>query len=129
MWNFVIAMVVTVFAVATAMEICKTIVNAIYSAIVKKRIGIGAEVDFSIPAFVWWIAGGVLTALGVIFARKAMLGSDEEITALLSVFLNPWMLWAWVPIIWWIQMQLDMKVIKRYAVPIIKKLLEKKIGV
>ncbi|MFA6752570.1 MAG: hypothetical protein WCR81_10380 [Fermentimonas sp.] len=129
MWDFVIALMVTSFAVATAMEMFKSGVNAIGKAIVKKRIGIGAEVDFSVPSFVWWIAGTVLTAIGVIFARKAMVGSNEEITPLLSILLSPWLVWAWGCLVWWVQMQLDMQVIKKYAVPIIKKALAKKLEV
>ena len=115
MIDYAIALVVVSFAVATAMELFKSILNAI----LKKDI----------PSYVWWISGGVLSIIGTFLAWKAMVCSSEEITPLLSILLSPWLVWAWSFLVWWIQMQLDMKVIKKYALPILKKLFEKKLGV
>jgi len=62
-------------------------------------------------------------------AWKSVLASEEPATALLSIFTSGWFLGIWIPIVWWVQMQLDMQVIKKYAVPIIKKVLAKKLEV
>lgn len=124
MVDFSIALVVVIFSVAATMEIFKNIVTAIGTTIATKR-----GKTFSAPAYIWWVFGGILSVAGAFIARRALLGSEEPITALLSIMTNVWMLGAWIPLIWWTQMQLDMQVIKKYAVPIIKKLLAKKVGV
>jgi len=122
MIDFLLVFVLVVFAVACVMEILKTIVNAVGTAFRKG----GA---FGVPSWVWWLIGGILSVAGAFFARLALLGSEEPMTALLGVLTSVWMLWAWASLIWWVQMQLDMKVIKTYAVPIIKKLINRKTGV
>lgn len=124
MIDFLVALLVVTFAVAAAMEVFKTILTSIGVAMAKKKGG-----TFSVSSHVWWIVGGILSILGTFFAWKAVLGSEEPITPLLSVLTSPWMLWAWCPLVWYVQMQFDMKVLKAYAVPIIKKVLAKKAGI
>lgn len=124
MVDFLVALLVVTFAVAAAMEVFKTILNSIGVAVMKRK-----GKPFSVSPHIWWIVGGILSILGTFFAWKAVLGSEEPMTPLLSVLASSWMLWAWCPLVWYVQMQFDMKVLKAYAIPIIKKLLAKKAGI
>ena len=129
MIDFGIALLVAVVGVACLMEIVKTIINAVHVARIRKHIGYGAEADYSIPPYVWWIMAGLLSIGATILAWKSVLASEEPVTALLSILTSGWFLSVWIPIVWWVQMQLDMQVIKKYAVPILKKVLCKKLEV
>ena len=129
MFDFLIVLALVSLGVAALMEAMKSVVNAINVSLVRKKVGDGAEGDFPVPSYVWWISGGILSAVGTFFAWKAVLGSDEPMTALLSIVTSSWFLAVWIPLVWWVQMQLDMQVIKKYAVPILKKVLAKKLGV
>lgn len=124
-----IALLATVVGVACLMEMVKSIVNAVHTAKIRKNIGYGAEKDYPIPSYVWWIIAGVLSGVGTFLALRAVGLSEEPMTPLLTILLDPWLLYVWIPIVWWVQMQLDMQVIKKYAVPILKKALDKKLGV
>lgn len=129
MIDFGIALLVTVFGVACLMEMLKTMVNGIRVAVIRRKVGYGAENDFPVPSYVWWILAGLLSICATILAWKSVLTSEEPVTALLSILTSGWFLSVWIPIVWWVQMQLDMQVIKKYAVPILKKVLGKKLGV
>jgi len=129
MIDFGIALLVTVFGVACLMEMLKATVNGIRVAVIRKNVGYGAEKDFPVPSYVWWILAGLLSIGATILAWKSVLASEEPVTALLSILTSGWFLSVWIPIVWWVQMQLDMQVIKKYAVPILKKVLGKKLGV
>ena len=127
MIDFMIALAVSTVGVACLMEMLKATVNGIRVAVIRKRVGYGAEKDYPVPYFVWWVLGGILSITATILAWKSVLASDEPTTALLSIFTSSWFLGIWIPIVWWTQMQLDMQVIKKYAVPIIKKVMAKKL--
>ena len=129
MIDFLIALAVSAVGVACLMEMLKATVNGIRVAVIRKRVGYGAEKDFPVPSYVWWIAAGLLSIGATILAWKSVLVSEEPVTALLSILTSGWFLSVWIPIVWWVQMQLDMQVIKKYAVPIIKKVLAKKLEV
>lgn len=124
-----IALLATVVGVACLMEMVKSIINSVHIAKIRKNIGYGAEKDYPIPSYVWWIIAGVLSGVGTFLALRAVGLSEEPMTPLLTILLDPWFLYVWIPIVWWVQMQLDMQVIKKYAVPILKKALDKKLGV
>lgn len=127
MIDFLIALAVSTIGVACLMEMLKATVNGIRVAVIRKRVGYGAEKDYPIPAFVWWVLAGLLSIGATTIAWKSVLASEEPVTALLSIFTSGWFLGIWIPIVWWVQMQLDMQVIKKYAVPIIKKVMAKKL--
>lgn len=122
MVDFLIVIGLATLGVAATMEVAKNIINAV---IEKNR---GCE-DANVPAYIWWIIGGVLSVIATILVWKSVLGSDEPMTALLSIVTSGWFLGLWIPLVWWTQMQIDMKVIKKYAVPAIKKVAAKKLGV
>lgn len=124
-----IALLATVVGVACLMEMVKSIINSVHIAKIRKNIGYGAEKDYPIPSYVWWIIAGVLSGVGTFLALRAVGLSEEPMTPLLTILLDPWLLYVWIPIVWWVQMQLDMQVIKKYAVPILKKVLDRKLGV
>ena len=129
MFDFIMVLALASLSVAALMEVVKTIINAINATLVRKKVGTGAESDFPIPSYVWWILGGLLSVAATILVWKSVVASDEPMTALLGIVTNAWFLAIWIPLVWWTQMQLDMKVIKAYAVPILKKVLAKKVGV
>jgi hypothetical protein len=129
MIDFLIALAVSTVGVACLMEMLKATVNGIRAAVIRKKVGYGAEKDFPVPSFVWWVSAGLLSIGAAILVQKSVLGSEEPVTALLSIFASGWFLGIWIPIVWWVQMQLDMQVIKKYAVPILKKVLAKKLEV
>lgn len=129
MIDFLIALAVSAVGVACLMEVLKATVNGMRVAVIRKKVGYGAEKDFPVPSFVWWVLGGILSITATVLAWKSVLASEEPATALLSIFTSGWFLGIWIPIVWWVQMQLDMQVIKKYAVPIIKKVLAKKLEV
>lgn len=129
MIDFLIALAVSAVGVACLMEMLKATVNGMRVAVIRKRIGYGAEKDYPIPSYVWWIVAGVLSGVGTFLALRAVGLSEEPMTPLLTILLDPWLLYVWIPIVWWVQMQLDMQVIKKYAVPILKKVLDRKLGV
>ena len=127
MIDFLIALAVSTVGVACLMEMLKATVNGIRAAVIRKKVGYGAEKDFPVPSFVWWVFAGLLSIGATTLAWKSVLASEEPATALLSIFTSGWFLGIWIPIVWWVQMQLDMQVIKKYAVPIIKKAMAKKL--
>lgn len=124
-----IALLATVVGVACLMEMVKSIINSVHIAKIRKNIGYGAEKDYPIPSYVWWIIAGVLSGVGTFLALRSVGLGEEPMTPLLTILLDPWLLYVWIPIVWWVQMQLDMQVIKKYAVPILKKVLDRKLGV
>lgn len=123
-----IALLATVVGVACLMEMVKSIINSVHIAKIRKNIGYGAEKDYPIPSYVWWIIAGVLSGVGTFLALRSVGLGEEPMTPLLTILLDPWLLYVWIPIVWWVQMQLDMQVIKKYAVPILKKVLDRKLG-
>lgn len=127
MLNFLLTVLLVSLSVAIVMEILKTLINKMGKAIAKKK-GRDSKA-FAVDSVAWWMLGGILSLSGAFFGCKAVLGSEELITGLLSILLSPYLLWVWVFVVWYVQMQLDMKVVKKIAVPIIKKLLEKNTGV
>lgn len=129
MIDFLIALAVSAVGVACLMEMVKSITNYVHIAKIRKNIGYGAEKDYPIPSYVWWIIAGVLSGVGTFLALRAVGLGEEPMTPLLTILLDPWLLYVWIPIVWWVQMQLDMQVIKKYAVPILKKVLDRKLGV
>jgi hypothetical protein len=58
MIDFLIVLALAALGVASLMEAVKAIVNAINASLVKKRIGDGAEGDFTVPR----MCGGSLAA-------------------------------------------------------------------
>ena len=113
MVDIIIIFIILIVAIACLMEATKELIEAVCKAL-------------DIPAIVWRLIATVYSALGSYLTQTVILQSEELITPLLTVLLNRYMLFAIIPIVWWLQLQLDMKVIKEYFVPFIKKYIAKK---
>lgn len=119
MVDILIILFITATAIACLMELTKEVIEYIGNIITKAPI--------TVPHIIWRLIALLYTCIGSVVARLSVQQSIETITPLLSIILNPYMLFIIIPIIWWLQLQLDMKVIKEYLVPFIKKFIEKRI--
>lgn len=114
---FVLAL--AVLAIACLMEALKAIIEAVGNKVAKRAI--------DVPAFVWWILGGVLTVFGVVLSLRLIRADLADPAPMVVVATDPWMAFLWSPVSWWLQMQLDMKVIKGWVLPRLQKAIDKKV--
>lgn len=125
MFDFLIVLGVVILSISVIMEAVKGGIEWIGNKIVSKKHKEERKVD--IPPFVWRIIASLFSAGGVVLARVIFV-SVEKVEGLTAVMTNWWMMLLWFPIVWWAQLQVDMKVIKEHIVPMLKKSLENKLG-
>ena len=127
MIDFLIALAVSAVGVACLMEVLKATVNGMRSDTQEGRLR-GRE-GFSLcrPTCGGFSAASCPSWQPSLHGNRCLHPRNPRQPC--SPFSSGWFLGIWIPIVWWVQMQLDMQVIKKYAVPIIKKVLAKKLEV
>lgn len=126
MFDFLIVLGVVVLSIATIMEFLKEGIEWIGNKIVSRKHK--EEREISVPPFVWRIIASVFSIGGTILARFIFLSVVKDLEGLVAVMTNKWMMFLWLPVVWWAQLQVDMKLIKGQVIPMLKKSLENKLG-
>lgn len=124
-FDFLITLGIVVLSIAVVMEGVKEGIEWIGNKIASKKAKEKKEIH--VPATVWRVMAGIFSVGGVVLARNTFI-SVGEATGVLAVLLNKWMMLMWLPVVWWAQLQVDMKLIREHIVPMLKKGFESKIG-
>lgn len=112
-------LVLVVAAIACLMEALKAVIENMGNRL-KKRV-------IDVPPFVWWIMGLAFSVTGTLVGLHILQGAVVDPSPFILVVTDTWAAFLWTPIVWWLQMQLDMKLVKGWLVPLVKKLVERKI--
>ncbi len=119
MKTLVYALILVVVAIACLMEALKALIEAICNKVKKRKV--------DVPPFVWWIMGAVFSAAFTVLTLHLVRLDVQDMAPLMLIATDPWAPFLWTPIIWWLQMQLDMKLVKGWALPLLKRLVERKV--
>lgn len=111
-------LILAVVCIACLMEALKAVVEAVGGKVVRRTI--------DVPPYVWWILAGVLSALAVALGLHLLRTDLVDPAPLVVVATDVWAAFLWTPVVWWLQMQLDMKVIKAWILPRLQKLVDRK---
>ena len=101
------------------MEALKAVIENMGNRLKKRAI--------DVPPFVWWIMGLAFSVTGTLVGLHILQGAVVDPSPFILVVTDTWAAFLWTPIVWWLQMQLDMKLVKGWLVPLVKKLVERKI--
>lgn len=112
-------LVLVVAAIACLMEALKAVIENMGNRL-KKRV-------IDVPPFVWWIMGLAFSVTGTLLGLHILQGAVVDPSPFILVVTDTWAAFLWTPIVWWLQMQLDMKLVKGWLVPVLKKLVERKV--
>lgn len=118
-FDFLITLGIVVLSIACIMEFLKEAIEWIGNKIKKRKV--------NVPSNVWRVLASAFSITGVLLARNIFI-SVEEVSGLTAILVNKWMMIMWLPLVWWAQLQVDMKFVREHIVPMLKKALTNKLG-